>query len=114
MQMNLKNIEFIKSIIFQRRYYDTNNANQNNKYINSFKIKYSIDNQYWIDLPDIYNTNLSIITRNNKSEIILNSVVKAKYVRIYPQTWNEYISMRAGLVLLKQKPEITYNVPEYA
>ena len=40
---------------------------------------------------------------NNRSEVvevIFSSPFIARYIRIYPQTWNEHMSMRAGALIV--------------
>ena len=64
----------------------------------SYSVKVSMDGMQWKDVrcqrPFAGNSD-----RDSKAKAMFPEPVRARYVRIYPQTWQSAMSMRAGVIL---------------
>ena len=69
-----------------------------NQWVTKFKVSYSINgsNYTLVDNGKIFTGSND---RNTINNVLFNSNVKARYVRIHPQTWYRHISMRCGVIL---------------
>ena len=129
-QMDLGSEKTVEGVYMQGRA----DAPSHNQYVKTFKVRTSNDgtNWTWTDSEKIYSTGWNILHGFNHktiSEIKLDSPVKARYVRIdpqtahratsyrcavmvtntdlisaryvriHPQTWNGHISMRCGVTV---------------
>eukprot|EP00961_Rhodomonas_salina_P000542 7568-Rhodomonas_salina.1 len=65
------------------------------QWVKSFKVKYSLDATTWTDV-DSGATFTGNTDQNTEVSNLFAAPVQAAYVRIYPQTWNTHMSMRAG------------------
>eukprot|EP00961_Rhodomonas_salina_P197482 2664770-Rhodomonas_salina.1 len=65
------------------------------QWVTSVKFKHSLDAVEWTDVDGG-----ATFTGNTNRDTLVSSLfaapVQASYVRIYPQTWNSHMSMRAG------------------
>eukprot|EP00961_Rhodomonas_salina_P231425 3125867-Rhodomonas_salina.1 len=68
------------------------------QYVRTFKVLHSLDGVTWTDVNGGYafpgNTD-----SNTEVSTLFAGPVQARYVRIYPQQWVTYMSMRAGVIL---------------
>eukprot|EP00961_Rhodomonas_salina_P013192 177453-Rhodomonas_salina.1 len=68
------------------------------QWVRTFKVLYSLDGTTWTDVNGGYafpgNTD-----RNTQLSTFFAGPVEARYVRIYPQQWINWMSMRAGVIL---------------
>ena len=76
----------------------TQGRKDNNQRVTSFKVYASTDGSswWWVD-------NGQVFTGNSDSSTYVNNLfaapVSAGYIRIYPQSWNAYMSMRSALLI---------------
>jgi len=68
------------------------------QYVTSFKVMFSEDNSKWhfVDGGKVFAGNTD---RWKKLDVKFNTPVFARYIRIYPQTWVEHMSLRAGVLI---------------
>ena len=66
----------------------------NNEHVTSYTVSYSLDGADWTDIDDIFHGTETGIAMNTFSAPVL-----AKYVRLWPRTGVEWISMRADALL---------------
>ena len=90
MQIDLGVNKTISGVTTQGRY----NAGQ---WVKSYKVEYSTDgtNWFWVDGENVFTGNTDMNTKITNS---FNTNVVARYIRIYPETFNSYPSMRAGVI----------------
>ena len=65
------------------------------QWIKSFKVKYKDEGGSWWDVDGKTFTGNS--DRNTKVTTTFSKSVRARYIRIYPQTWNKHMSMRVDM-----------------
>ena len=65
------------------------------QWVKSFKVKYKDESGSWWDVDG--KTFPGNSDRNTKVTTTFSKPVRARYIRIYPQTWNGHISMRADM-----------------
>tara|TARA_Y100000389_G_scaffold125911_1_gene123290 strand:+ start:92 stop:1195 length:1104 start_codon:yes stop_codon:yes gene_type:complete len=65
------------------------------QYVKSFKVKYKDESGSWWDVDG--KTFPGNKDRNTKVTTTFSKPVRARYIRIYPQTWQQHISMRADM-----------------
>ena len=85
---NGKTAEIVGVAIKGRKDYD--------QWVKTFKVKYRGDGT-WKDV-DGGATFTGNTDRNTQIEVKFATPVNARYIRIYPQTWNKHMSLRAGLI----------------
>eukprot|EP00961_Rhodomonas_salina_P197483 2664771-Rhodomonas_salina.1 len=73
----------------------TKGRGDSSQWVKSFKVKYSLDATTWTDV-DAGATFTGNTNQNTEVPNLFAAPVQAAYVRIYPQTWNSHMSMRAG------------------
>lgn len=95
--LSLSDQEWIYGIQTQGRY----NSNQ---WVTSADIQYSINGTSWTTIKSNVTLNSD---RNTKVNIIFDSPILAKYIKIIPLTWNNHISMRFGLLYDSQTVSYT-------
>ena len=80
----------------------TQGRRDQDEWVTSFSVQVSSDGVDWKDIGCgiEFDGNTD---RNTKVKVFFKTPVKARYVRIYPQSWHNWISMRAGL-LICEKP----------
>ena len=66
------------------------------QWVKSFKVKYKDESGSWWDVDG--KTFPGNSDRNAKVTTTFSKPVRARYIRIYPQTWNGHISMRADMI----------------
>jgi len=89
-------------VVIQKRAYP-----YHNQYVKSIVVEYSLINKYKKgfkndDFTRLNKFNIDYKNKkdsNEKVKIYFDEPIKCYAIRIYPQTWNRYISMRAGLLL---------------
>jgi hypothetical protein len=82
------------------------------QWVKTFKVQY-YDAGTWKDVDGgaIFTGNTD---RDTQVEVKFATPVKTRYIRIYPQTWNEHMSLRAGLITnstLKESELKLLNIP---
>ena len=90
MQIDLGANKTISGVVTQGRY----NYPQ---WVTSYKVEYSTNgtNWFWVDSENVFTGNTDSNTKVTNS---FNTNVSARYIRIYPVTFQGYRSMRAGVV----------------
>ena len=66
------------------------------QWVKSFKVKYKDESGSWWDIDG--KTFPGNSDRNTKVTTTFSKPVRARYIRIYPQTWHGHISMRADMI----------------
>ena len=81
-----------------------------NQWVTKFKVSYSINgsNYTLVDNGKIFTGNND---RNTINDVLFNSKVKARYVRIHPQKWYRHISMRCGVIEINNPSSIIFDNP---
>jgi hypothetical protein len=92
MQMDLGASERVAGVVVQGR----KEGLHGNQYVKSFTIRYSTDGSTWQDVPD---WKFNGGSGDTKREVRFPSVITARYVRLVVESWNNHISMRAGIIL---------------
>ena len=82
------------------------------QYVKTFKVKY-YDAGTWKDVDGgaVFTGNKD---HNTQVEVKFATPVTTRYIRIYPQTWNKHMSLRAGLITnstLKESELKLLNIP---
>jgi hypothetical protein len=69
----------------------------NDQRVTTFRVKYRGSSETWnsVDGDAIFTGNTD---RDTKVEVQFASPVNARYIRIYPETWNGHMSLRAGII----------------
>ncbi len=67
-----------------------------NQWVKSFKVKYKDESGSWWDIDG--KTFPGNVDRNSKVTTTFSQPVRARYIRIYPQTWNSHMSMRVDMI----------------
>jgi len=90
-QINNDRVAIISGISIQTRKGPT----YNNQRVESFKVKSKGVSGTWEDVDGgkIYTGN----TSGTQVNVFFDTPVEARYIRIYPQTWNYHMSLRAGI-----------------
>ena len=97
--MDLESVKKVVGVVTQGRGSGLNN--NLGQFVSSYKVQYSNDKNTW---NIVNNINNNIFEGNNsasdtkKSNIFLNPIT-ARYIRIYPQTFTNHISMRVALLI---------------
>jgi hypothetical protein len=73
------------------------------QWVKTFKVKY-YDAGTWKDV-DGGATFTGNTDRDTKVEVKFTTPVTTRYIRIYPQTWNKHMSLRAGLITNSTLPK---------
>ncbi len=66
-----------------------------NQHVQTYTVQYSSDGSNWFSVPGTFTGN------NNQNTVVTNlftQAVTGRYVRIYPQSYNEHMSMRADII----------------
>ena len=66
------------------------------QWVKSFKVKYKDDSGSWWDIDG--KTFPGNVDKNSKVTTTFSKPVRARYIRIYPQTWNSHMSMRVDMI----------------
>ena len=74
----------------------TQGRKDNDQWVKSFKVKYKDESGSWWDIDG--KTFPGNVDRNSKVTTTFSKPVRARYIRIYPQTWHRHISMRADVI----------------
>ena len=67
------------------------------QWVKSFKVKYKDESGSWWDIDG--KTFPGNSDRNTKVTTTFSKPVRARYIRIYPQTWNAHMSMRVDMIV---------------
>jgi hypothetical protein len=65
------------------------------QWVKSFKVKYKDESGSWWDVDG--KTFTGNVDKNSKVTTTFSKPVRARYIRIYPQEWNDHMSMRADM-----------------
>jgi len=89
-QMDNGKIANISGVVIQGR------AN-NDQRVTTFRVKYRDSGETWSDVDGsaIYTGNTD---RDTKVEVTFATPLNTRYIRIYPETWNGHMSLRAGII----------------
>ena len=68
----------------------------NNQWVKSFKVKYKDESGSWWDIDG--KTFPGNVDKSSKVTTTFSKPVRARYIRIYPQTWNKHMSMRVDMI----------------
>jgi contactin associated protein-like 2 len=71
-----------------------------NEFVLEYYLQYSSDNQTWIMYSNAYGTPMMFEANVDDNTVVKNILIYpiiARYVRINPQRWNRYLSLRAEL-----------------
>ena len=79
------------------------------QWVTTFKVKYKGSDGTWkdVDSAKVYTGNTD---RDTKVDATFATPVDARYIRIYPQTWNGHMSLRADIVAGKTRTDKTPTV----
>lgn len=88
-QLDNGKVGSISGVITQGR----KNADQ---WVKSFKVKYKDESGSWWDVDG--KTFPGNVDKSSKVTTTFSKPVRARYIRIYPQTWNSHISMRVDMI----------------
>ena len=90
-QINYDRVAMISGISIQTR----NTGIHDKQRVESFKVKAKGMSGTWEDVDGgkIYTGN----TSGTQVNVFFDTPVEARYIRIYPQTWNSHMSLRAGI-----------------
>ena len=89
-QVDLRTVRRLERVATQGR-------NNHNQWVTSYSMAYSVDDEHY---AYIYNADGSdkVFTGNSDPDTIVqhdfDRAIIARYVRLYPQTWNSFISLR--------------------
>jgi len=78
-----------------------------NSFIKTFTVEYSLDDIKYIDTLKIYN---GVTKSQYGSELFYDYVpkaFKAKFIKIYPKTWEPYFALRSGVLIDTGEPTKT-------
>ena len=104
LQMDLDSVISVVGIVTQGRGLGINNTGSGNQMVLSYTVQYSNDNKTWIpvDNNNVFFGNtvaLSSANPNDKRGIPFSKPISAQYIRIFPQSYNGDITMRAGVLV---------------
>ena len=74
--------------------------------VTSFKVSISDDANSWDWVDDEKEFIVPVQDRNTINDILFENPVKTKFVRIHPQKWERYVSMRADVIYATSKDDI--------
>ena len=82
----------------------------NEQRVTAIKVAYSMNgkDEVYVDEGRIFP---ACRDRNTKRYIDFNYPIYARFIKIYPQTWNEYISLRFDAIYIDDTGLITKNGP---
>lgn len=110
-QLDIENETVITGIVTQGR-------NCCNQWVKTYKVmaKKNEGDWFWVDDQNVYNGNFD---QNTKVISDFKNPIVARYIRIYPQSWNRHMSMRcdvrcANLRAVANAKETTVNVGKNA
>ena len=66
------------------------------QWVKSFKVKYKDESGSWWDIDG--KTFPGNVDKSSKVTTTFSKPVRARYIRIYPQTWNKHMSMRVDMI----------------
>eukprot|EP00960_Hanusia_phi_P074325 768213-Hanusia_phi.AAC.3 len=94
MQIDGGEIQSIAGVVVQGR-------RDNDQWVTTFKVEVSDDGSKWVQVEcgRIFDGNSD---RNTKVFVPFPTPVVGRYVRIYPQTWVNFLSMRAAILLCER------------
>ena len=70
-----------------------------NQYVTSYRVLHSLDGKIWT-YADGGKTYAGCLDRTTKVRNDFGDEIYARYIRIYPITWNEHISLRFDVIYL--------------
>lgn len=79
------------------------------QWVKTFKVKYKGADGIWkdVDSGKVYTGNTD---RDTQVDVSFDTPVEARYIRIYPQTWNGHMSLRADIVAGKTRTNKTPTI----
>merc|ERR1712032_17375 len=103
MQMDLGQVKTVGGIAIQPR-------KGNSQYVKTYTVSTSLDGKTFAVAPGVYNGHAQNLQMNVFSD---GHRPRARYVRVYPQTWNSFMSMRADVLLLDDTTTTTTSTGGY-
>ena len=81
------------------------------QWVKTFKVQYKGTSETWVDVDGgkIYTGNTD---KDTRVDVIFDTPVEGRYVRIYPQTWNSHMSMRADIIVKGVDPDTLAKLEE--
>eukprot|EP00658_Telonema_sp_P-2_P019481 TRINITY_DN17696_c0_g1_i2.p1 TRINITY_DN17696_c0_g1~~TRINITY_DN17696_c0_g1_i2.p1 ORF type:complete len:906 (-),score=175.39 TRINITY_DN17696_c0_g1_i2:132-2849(-) len=76
--------------------YTNGNEDHTAQWVTEYMVNTSLDGVHWASQPKLFAANLD---RDSVVQNRLPAVIAARYVRVIPTKWHEWISMRVGLIL---------------
>lgn len=85
--------------------------NDVDQWVKTFKVQYKGTSETWVDVDGgkIYTGNTD---RYTQVDVFFDTPVEGRYVRIYPQTWNSYMSLRADIFVKGVDPNTLAKLEE--
>jgi hypothetical protein len=79
------------------------------QWVKTFKVQSKGATGTWTDVDSgkVYTGNTDMVTQ---VDVTFDAPVDARYIRIYPQTWNNYMSLRADIVAGKTRTDKTPTI----
>ena len=65
-------------------------------WVTSYNVQHSMDGVTWVTAPGTFSGNSD---RDTRVSNMFQQTVQARHIRIYPQTWQGQMSMRAGVLI---------------
>ena len=95
MTIDLGFVHIVKGVVTQGRGGNTQWSNQR---VTRYKVSYSTNNVNYTPISNgkVFNGNTDSDT---KRENLFYPDIQARYIRIYPQSWEHHMSMRAGVII---------------
>ena len=96
-EMDLGSTKRVAGVVTQGRI-------DNNQYVKSYKVRVSIVKPDWTDVDSGKEFPANTAANNAKKQNKFESPVEAQYVRVMVQTWENHVSMRAGVLIYAGAP----------
>lgn len=107
MQMDSGEVQSIAGVVIQGR-------RRHHQWVKTFKVEVSDDGKEWLAVECGREFDGSK-DRNSKVRVLFQKPVRARFVRINPQTWHSWPTMRAGILLCERpclQAHLDYNFQE--
>ena len=109
MQFDLGRVDEVSGITTQRR------GDYNGQFVSSYKVMTSPDGKKWdwVECGRIFEGNDATNPTDMEVRRMFEFPIHARYVRIVVQSWNQHISMRAGVLTCEQpckKKQLDYSL----
>merc|ERR1719181_1154285 len=100
MLMDLGKVRKVEGLVTQVR-------DDVDEYVRTFRVQHSTDGAAWKDVDGTFRGVSSMgWLPSEKLEATFRSGVDARYVKILPQTWQNHISLRAGVLACEEPDDV--------